>query len=146
MLVSAFVTGMCLVVGRCVPVGETRTLTVNSAGESQIANLEPPSGWLLDGLGRNTLRSGWHNNSGSGSRSTGDEVEREPPLGEKVCALGLRTLVAEQQQQQQQGHHHPPCGKSFKVDEPSSGPSLKRSRLHYSWGDQIDREEGTEYS
>ena len=48
---------MCLVVGRCVPVGETRTLTVNSAGESQIANLEPPSGWLLDGLGRNTLRS-----------------------------------------------------------------------------------------
>ena len=138
----AFVTGMCLVVGRCVPVGETRTLTVNSAGESQISNLEPPSGWL-DGLGRNTLRSGWHNNSGSGSRSTDGEVERERPAGEKACALGLRTLVAEQQQQQQGHHHPPPC---FKVDEPSSGPSLKRSRLHYSWGDQIDREEGTEYS
>ena len=142
---------MCLVVGRCVPVGETRTLTVNSAGESQIANLEPPSGWLLDGLGRNTLRSGWHNNSGSGSRSTDGEVERAAGGGKGLRALGLRTLVAEQQQQQQQGHQHPPpyklgCGMSFKVDEPSSGPSLKRSRLHYSWGDQIDREEGTEYS
>ena len=106
-LVFAFVTGMCLVVGRCVPVGETRTLTVNSAGESQRANLEPPSGCLLDGLGRThcappaqQLRFRFTFNRRRGG-------EREQPAGEKACAAGLRTLVAEQQQQQQ-GHQHPP--------------------------------------
>ena len=45
-------------------------------------------------------------------------VERERPAGEKACALGLRTLVAEQQQQQQGHHLPPPC---FKVESLHQG-------------------------
>ena len=131
---------MCLVVGRCVPVGETRTLTVNSAGESQRANLEPPSGCLLDHWSwSNTLRSAgtttqvqvhvqpatrWGERAGGGKGLRG---------GSQNTCGGTTTTTTRSSTSTSLG-----CGMSFKVDEPSSGPSLKRSRLHYSWGDQID--------
>ena len=139
-MVFAFVTGMCLVVGRCVPVGETRTLTVNSAGESQRANLEPPSGCLLDGLGRThcappaqqlRFRFTFNRRRGGERAAAGGKGLRGG--SQNTCGGTTITTTTRSSTSTSLG-----CGKSFKVDEPSSGPSLKRSRLHYSWGDQID--------
>ena len=101
-------------------VGRSWSNTLRSAGTTtQVqVHVQPATRWRERAAGGKGLRGGSQNTCG-GTTTTTTRSSTSTSLG---------------------------CGKSFKVDEPSSGPSLKRSRLHYSWGDQIDWEEGTGYS